>query len=156
MSTESEAVKILRELKADYVLIYVVGTRIQDPQSGGLFYVLGGGGDESKKQWFVRIAGLDITQFMYEDEFTPRPNFWENTLMGKMLPFQLFRYVDPTQQGALVEDYAVGRTAIFTYIEKYSESSKPLKLVYTSPSLTRPMQSSRELFAGVLIYELSG
>jgi len=156
MSTESEAIRILRELKADYVLVYVVGTRIREPQTGGMLYVLGGGGDESKKQWFIKIGGLDINQFLYTDEFTPRPYFWENTLMGKMMPFELFRYVDPSRGGALVEGYAPGRTAIYTYTEKYSSTSAPLKLVYKSPSLTRPMQSSQELFAGVLIYELSG
>ena len=46
----------LNEMQADYVLVFVAGEKLNldSPQS---FYTLGGGGDESKKQWFMRIAG---------------------------------------------------------------------------------------------------
>ena len=65
-----------------------------DSSTGRIYYRLGGGGDESKKQWFIRIGGLDENDFLHDDLFTPRNNFWEETLLGKMMPFTLFQYVD--------------------------------------------------------------
>ena len=47
-----------------------------------------GGGDESKKQWFIRIAGLNESQFLQPqpDDFNLTPDALQNTLFG-MLPF---------------------------------------------------------------------
>jgi dolichyl-diphosphooligosaccharide---protein glycosyltransferase len=49
-----------------------------------------GGGDESKKQWFVAIAGLNESQYLEPapDDFNLTPYALNNTLFGQMLPFQ--------------------------------------------------------------------
>ena len=65
LSSPDTAWDSLNEMQADYVLIFVVGERlnIDSPES---YYRLGGGGDESKKQWFMRIGGLDESQFLHQ------------------------------------------------------------------------------------------
>ena len=49
-----------------------------------------GGGDESKKQWFVAIAGLNESTYLEPspDDFNLTPYALNNTLFGQMLPFQ--------------------------------------------------------------------
>ena len=45
-----------KKWEADYVLVYVAGQRVDGNWNGNSLYVLNGGGDESKKSWFMRIA----------------------------------------------------------------------------------------------------
>jgi len=55
LSPPDRAIELLNELDADYVLIFIAAQKIQvAPQE---VYLLTGGADESKKQWFMRIAG---------------------------------------------------------------------------------------------------
>ena len=51
ISPEQEGWKIANNLKSDYIVIYVVGQKLPafDPISKSPLFVLGGGGDESKK-----------------------------------------------------------------------------------------------------------
>ncbi len=153
MSDEYTALKILNDLKADYVVIFVAGQTIKTRDA--TYYILGGGGDESKKQWFIKIGGLNISQYLYEDEFTPKPYFWENTLMGKMLPFTPTVYARFDQFGRLVDqsdEYKPGYTAIYQYDMKYPpEGDGPLKLAFISSSLA---ESKAGIFASVLIYKI--
>ena len=98
VSDEESAMKIVQDLKADYLLVYVVGqvqfygqTNTNGTEAGGerlSIYTLGQGGDESKKQWFMRIGGFDEANYIEEDGFTPKPEFWNNTLIGKLFPFE--------------------------------------------------------------------
>ena len=162
MSDEAEATRILGELKADYVVIFVAGVKILDQSSGTILYRLGAGGDESKKQWFIRIGGLNEDDFIYDDEFTPKPKFWDETVLGKMMPFTFLQYVD-LSQGRLIDNVEyqaggrqVGIDAIYTYNEKYSRSEgEPFRLAFTSSSLREaPSATAAEPFAAVLIYEI--
>ena len=61
LSSPDDAWKMLQETESDYVVVFVAGQKlnIQDERS---LYVLSGGGDESKKQWFMRIAGEPLTK----------------------------------------------------------------------------------------------
>ncbi|MCX8191382.1 MAG: hypothetical protein N3F06_01070 [Nitrososphaerales archaeon] len=153
MSDEHTSLRILNDLKADYVLIFVVGQAIKTRDF--TYYILGGGGDESKKQWFIRIGGLNITQYLYEDEFTPKPYFWESTLMGKLLPFTPITYGRFDQFGRLVDqsdEYKPGYTAIYVYDLKYPpDGDGPLRLAFASSSIR---EAKSGIFAGVLIYKI--
>ncbi len=77
-----------------------------------------GGGDESKKQWFIRI-GNETCGCLYEtsgpkalmqaDDFTPTPYFWANSTLGKLIPYNSQGlFYDPvsqaTQQGYAATD----------------------------------------------------
>ena len=53
LSNPDEAWHLLQEMQADYILVFVAGEKlnIDSPDSS---IRLRGGGDESKKQWFMK------------------------------------------------------------------------------------------------------
>ncbi|HSF28805.1 MAG TPA: peptidylprolyl isomerase [Nitrosopumilaceae archaeon] len=149
LSSPDKGWEILQQLEADYVVVYVVGQKFVS--SDQEFYILGGGGDESKKQWFMRIAGQDQSQFLQNDGFTPTNYFWENTLLGKMFPFTPIAYVDlnTNQQSQIYES---GFTAIYDKTIKYENNNDPLQLVYSSPTFNR---NDTGVISGVLVYQVN-
>ncbi len=150
LASPDEAWKMLNKAGANYVLVYVVGQKFVS--NGQDLYVLGGGGDESKKQWFMKIGGLDSTKFLQDDSFTPTDYFWDNTLLGKMFPFTPLTYFDPNTHNES-PTYTSGYTAIYSKTVKYDANSNgPLRLVYSSPSLDR---KDSGVFSGVLIYQVN-
>ncbi|MGI0003769.1 MAG: STT3 domain-containing protein, partial [Candidatus Nitrosotenuis sp.] len=96
LSTPDEAWKILQEMDADYLLVYVAAQRINSEEPP--LYMVQGGGDESKKQWFMRIAGAPIEKYLYDDGLSATPEFWNETVLGKMIPFTIFAYIDLANQ----------------------------------------------------------
>ncbi|MGQ0794746.1 MAG: STT3 domain-containing protein [Nitrosopumilaceae archaeon] len=149
LSSPDKGWEILQQLDADYVLVYVVGQKFVS--NDGEFYILGGGGDESKKQWFMRIAGENQSQFLENDGFTPTNYFWENTLLGKMFPFIPIAYVDLNSE-LQSQNYVSGYTAIYDKTIKYESENDPLQLVYSSPTFNR---IDSGVFSGVLIYKIN-
>lgn len=150
LESPDDAWKTLRDMHADYVLVYVVGQKFSS--QGQDLYVLGGGGDESKKQWFIKIAGEDTSKFLQADQFTPTDYFWQNTLLGYMFPFKTMTYYDPnTHQES--QAYQDGYTAIYSKDIKYTPNGNgPLQLAYESSSLNR---TDSGVFSGVLIYKVN-
>lgn len=155
VSDEQTGLKILKDLKADYVLVYVVGQRAGLPE-GGSFIILGGGGDESKKHWFMRIAGVDERQYLEDDGFTPKPLFWNGTLLGKMFPVQPAAYVRLDAQGKPVDlqaEYKTGYAPLYMEQVNYPQNGTgPLRLVHASPSF---MNKNAVLMLGVLLYKVT-
>ncbi len=150
LDSPDEAWKALKKMGANYVLVYVVGQKFVS--NGQDLYVLGGGGDESKKQWFMKIGGLDSSKFLQDDSFTPTDYFWQNTLLGKMFPFTPLTYYDPNTHNES-PTYTTGYTAIYSKTIKYpSNGNGPLRLVYSSASLNR---TDSGVFSGVLIYQVN-
>ncbi|QLH03962.1 hypothetical protein C5F49_00460 [Nitrosopumilus oxyclinae] len=142
----------LNEMQTDYVLVFVAGEKLNldSPQS---FYRLGGGGDESKKQWFMRIAGLDESKYLHADGSSGTDYFWNETLLGKMFPFTLLGYVNPNNLNQQSETYVNGMIPIYEKNIKYtSDGNGPLKLVYTSPSYVEEKVGP---MIGVFIYEVN-
>jgi dolichyl-diphosphooligosaccharide--protein glycosyltransferase len=155
MSEEKESIEILNDLKANYVVIYVVGQTFTVAESGQRLYILGSSGDESKKQWFIKIGGLDETLFLEDDAFTPKPYFWENTLLGNMIPFNFAAFAEYNQQGLQFSNstkYESGLRSIYTYDMKYpADGPGPLRLAFMSSSLAEPQDG---IFAAVIVYEI--
>ena len=150
LSSPDESWKMLREWGANYVLVYVVGQEFSS--NGQDLYVLGGGGDESKKQWFMRIAGEDTSKFLQDDQFTPNDYFWQNTLLGKMFPFTPVTYFDPNTH-LQSDKYQTGYVAVYSKTIKYPTAGDgPLKLVYSSPSLNGTRSG---IISGVLLYQVN-
>ncbi len=153
MSDEAQSVKILKDLKADYVVIFVAGQSFTF--NNQKLSILGTYGDESKKQWFIRIGGLNETLFVEEDEFTPKQYFWENTLLGKMIPFTFVSYIDYRGEQVAFSNktrYERGLGGVYAYDVKYpAEGPGPLRLAYMSQSLAEQKDG---IFAGVIIYEI--
>jgi dolichyl-diphosphooligosaccharide--protein glycosyltransferase len=153
-SDEKTGWQMLKDMGADYVLVYVVGQRAPAPD-GTNFVLLGGGGDESKKHWFMRIAGVNEFQYLEDDGFTPTPLFWNSTLLGKMFPVEPAAYVSLDRAGNIADsqaEYRSGYTPIYIENLKYPENGDgPLRLAYGSPSF---MNKNERLVLGVLIYEI--
>ena len=154
LSEERIGVQMLKDMDADYVLAYVVGRRAHVPDGTNLV-LLGGGGDESKKQWFMRIAGVDEFKYLEDDGFTPTPLFWNSTLLGKMFPVAPAAYVKLDEQGSFEDmqpEYTSGYVPLYTEMVKYpKDSDGPLRLAYASPSFVNKDQNT---MLAVMIYEI--
>ena len=139
-------------MQADYVLVFVAGEKL-NLESTQSFYRLGGGGDESKKQWFMRIAGLDESKYLHPDGASGTDYFWNETLLGKMFPFTSLGYVNPNNLNQQSETYVDGMIPIYEKNIKYTfDGNGPLKLVYASPSYVEEKVGP---MIGVFIYEVN-
>jgi dolichyl-diphosphooligosaccharide--protein glycosyltransferase len=200
MSNTTTALKIIKQIAGDrpaYVLIFITGSLIPTGQANGCSestgecYVLqvpvgsgftAGGGDESKKQWFIRIGGLNESQLLEcptlsasctsVDDFNLTPYAVQNTLFGQLLPFQLAGFLvsatssSGTQSINLVSSYQIGPNGTLP-IEAFSypyqptygvNSTGPFRLAYSSPSManpyTCPTNTSITCFSAVLVYQV--
>ncbi len=152
LSSPDDAWHLLQDLDADYVLLYVASVRISEKGAEPVFYLLQGGGDESKKQWFMRIAGEPVSRYVEPDGLSGTDYFWENTLLGKMIPYSLTAYAnfDANLQS---ETYQPGFTPIYEQDIKFPENGDgPLRLVYSSPSFD--IKHSGPI-SGIYIYEIN-
>ncbi|KER05842.1 dolichyl-diphosphooligosaccharide--protein glycosyltransferase [Marine Group I thaumarchaeote SCGC AAA799-E16] len=146
-----EAWKTLNEMEADYVLVFVAGERLTIDVNGQPLYVLRNGGDESKKQWFMRIAGLPLNQYLHNDGSSGTSYFWNETLLGKMFPFTPVIYVNGNGQQS--ETYQPGFTPVYVKDIKFPiDGNGPLKLVYASPSFN--VEKGGPML-GVFVYEVN-
>ncbi|MGB8022863.1 MAG: STT3 domain-containing protein [Nitrososphaeraceae archaeon] len=147
-----DGIKVVRQLKADYILLYIVGQRLGTGPNGTSFYTLGSGGDESKKQWFMRIGGFDETRYLEQDGLTPTPSFWNTTLLGGLIPFKVDAYAS---RANIQQQYSPGSIALYSKQVKYPANGgihQPFDLVYASPSFKSDNQG---LIFAVLIYKVN-
>jgi len=150
LGTPDDSWNILKEMNADYVLVFLSAQKINDNLDNKL-YVLGGGGDESKVLWFARIAELPAEKYLKSDGITGTNYFYEQTMLGKMIPFTSVVYYNPnTQENSAI--YKHGFVEIVSKDIKYDSDNDPLKLVYTSPSFMNEKQGPMQV---VLIYEVN-
>ncbi|TLY14890.1 MAG: hypothetical protein E6K84_01480 [Thaumarchaeota archaeon] len=168
-----------------YILLFLVGSLISI--SGQAFYVLqvpagagltAGGGDESKKQWFIRIGfhELNVSESVYlfppPDDFNLTPFTLQDTIFGQMLPFQFAGYINSA--GTLTQTYQLDNKTgappiqAFSYPYNFHFSANgpsPFRIAYYSPSLTAPTTGTCQLnpssslgycgsFYTVLIYQV--
>lgn len=191
MVPPAQSINVLKDKlhSPDYVLIFIAGYRFQPQQqqsgsSSQMYYMLTvptpypqpAGGDESKKQWFIRIGNvtcgcLEETigphALMENDDFTPTPYFWANSTLGQLIPFQSQQlYYNPvTSQTAQGYNQTIssstgasgisnGYTEIYTYQVKYptGNTSNPFQLAFESSSLPG---TSPGLFTTVLVYKVN-
>jgi len=151
LSSPDRGWELLQELGADYVLVYVASVRIDD-EGGSALYLLQGGADESKKQWFMRIAGVPVSRYVEADGLSGTDYFWDNTLLGKMFPYSLLAYAN-FNANLQSETYQPGFTPIYEKDVKYpSDGDGPLRLVYSSSSFDRDTSGP---ISGVFIYEVN-
>ena len=140
-------------LDADYILVEVISEKFDESLANVPLYSLGPSGDETKKTWFARIAGISPGLFVHPDQFgTPNDRFWNETLLGHLIPFSPAIYIDPINQTES-RTYQQGYVPLYVKDIKFpSNSDGPFKLVYSSPSFNKtdagPMIS-------VLIYEVN-
>ena len=151
LNSPDNAWATFQEMGVDYVLVFVSAQKI-DEINGESLYLLSGGGDESKKQWFMRIAGEDETRFLHPDGISGTDYFWNNTLLGKLFPFSTLVYVDPIVSELQSETYQPGFIPIYTKDIKYDfNGDGPFRFVYGSPSFV----NEDDVLIGIFIYELN-
>ncbi|MGY5142384.1 MAG: hypothetical protein ACW9WZ_04990 [Nitrosopumilus sp.] len=149
-SEPQNAWKSLKELEVDYLVIFVVGERLPANLNDQGMYVLGGGGDESKKSWIVRIANLPENDYFLPGTDVSTNLFWEETLLGKLIPFSVLGFVDPMTNNDYYS-YQPGTIPIYVKDIKFDESD-PFTLVYSSPSFNA---DKGEAVIGVFVYKLN-
>ena len=151
MSSPDDSWQILQEMDADYVLVFVAAEDIGSNSSEFPLYVQGGGGDETKMYWFSIIAGLNPANYLNSDVKTPTFNFYDNTMLGKMIPFIPVIYYQPqTQENSQI--YKPGFVEISKKIIKFEKETDPLKFVYASPSFYHDDYQA-QIF--IVIYEVN-
>ena len=152
LSTPDEAWNLLTEWDVDYVVVFVAAQKIYGDSDNGTLYVLNGGGDESKKPWFMRIANVELSKYLESDGRTATPYFWNETLLGKMIPYNTLVYYDEKAQESY-EFFKNGSIPISILEINYdNDGNYPLKLVHTSPSFTN---KNIDRFSAVLVYEVN-
>ena len=136
LSSPDEGWSMLKEWGSDYVVVFVTAERLENySNSGERLYALGTGGDETKSQWFIRIAGLPVQNYLYSDLYTVNNNFLNNTLLGQMIPYTPIAYYDQTTQQSWTE-FRPGFIPLYVENIKYDSDDEPLKLVHSSPSFS--------------------
>ena len=116
------------------------------------YYLLSGGGDESKKLWFMRIGDVELLKYLESDGRTGTSYFWNETLLGKMIPYSIVIYYNEELQQSS-EIFQNGFVPISILEINYDdEGNYPLKLVHTSPSFTN---ENINRFSAVLVYEVN-
>ena len=153
LSTPEQGWSSLQEMDADYFVIFVASERLKvTGTENQAIYLLHGGGDESKKQWFMRIANEPLSRYVHNDGMSGTDYFWNETLLGNMIPFKLLGYINlQTNEQSLT--YQPGYTALYEKNIKFSQDGNgPLKLVYASPSFDRQTPGS---MVGVYVYEIN-
>ena len=152
MSTPDEAWNLLTEWDVDYVVVYVAAQRLTGDWNDDSLYVLNGGGDESKKSWFMRIGDVELSKYLESDGRTATNYFWNETLLGKMIPYNTLVYYDEKSQQSS-EIFQNGFVPISILEINYDDDGNyPLKLVHTSPSFTN---KNIDRFSAVFVYEIN-
>jgi len=144
---------IITGLDADYVLINLAGERLSEENVMQLYTLRQNGGDETKVFWFIKIADLPVLDY-YNPEFTSYTDkFWNETLLGKLIPFTPLVYVDPNNTEIQSETFKPGYTAIYVRDIKFpSDGDGPFQLVYVSPSFE---DDNSGPITGAIIYKIN-
>ena len=152
LSTPNEGWKMLQDMNADYVVVFVAGERFDAKYDNEQVSYLGHGGDESKAIWFIRIAELPEQKYFEFNSGVFNNYFWNETLLGKMIPFSTITYYNTELQKETLT-YQSGFIPISIKDIKYSDSTNdPLWLVYASPSFYDEKPGP---MTGVFVYEIN-
>jgi len=144
---------IITGLDADYVLINLAGEKLSEENIMPMYTLRQNGGDETKVFWFLKIADLPVLDY-YNPELTSYTDkFWNETLLGKLIPFTPLVYVDPNNTQIQSETFKPGYTAIYVRDIKFpSDGDGPFQLVYVSPSFER---NDGGTVTGAIIYKIN-
>jgi len=144
---------ILTGLDADYIIVNLAVQKLPSENIMDLYALQQKGGDETKAFWFLKIADLSVFDY-YNPELSGYSNkFWDETLLGKLIPFTHILYVDPANPEIQSETYKRGYTSIYVKDIKFPMNEDgPFQLVYVSPSFE--MDAPGPL-TGPLIYKVN-
>ena len=145
--------RIITGLDADYILINLAGERLSEENLMPLYTFRQNGGDETKAFWFIKIADLRLLDYYNPGLTSYTDKFWNETLLGKLIPFTPLVYVDPNNTEIQSETFEWGYTAIYVRDIKFpSDGDGPFQLVYVSPSFESDMSGP---VTGTIIYKIN-
>ena len=159
MSNVTHAAAMARSMgggRPTYIAIFLTGSvlppsftgtsssyyTLQVPSGGGF---TAGGGDESKKQWFIRIGNLTESKYLEcpgtsaneltsagqactsSDDFNLTPYAMQNSLFGQLMPFHVAGYLFTQGSGAQT---SIGFSSTYTF---GSNGAPPIE-AFTYPS----------------------
>jgi len=144
---------ILTGLDADYIIVNLAVQKLTEENIMDLYVIKQKGGDETKAFWFLKIADLSFMDY-YNPELSGYSNkFWDETLLGKLIPFTRIVYVDTDNAEILSETFKPGYTSIYVKDIKFpADGDGPFQLVYVPPSFE--MDAPGPL-TGPLIYKIN-
>ena len=144
---------VITGLDADYIIVNLVAQKLSAENIMDLYVIKQKGGDETKAFWFLKIADLRITDY-YNPELTGYSSkFWDETLLGKLIPFTHVLYVDPDNPEIQSETFKPGYTSIYIKDIKFPMNEDgPFQLVYVPTSFE--MDAPGPL-TGPLIYKIN-
>jgi len=152
LDTPDNSWNMLQKMEADYIVVFIAGERLDAYYQNEQAYYLAHGGDESKLSWFIRIAELPLEKYFEPNSNIPNDYFWNETLLGKMIPFSIVTYYN-IDLGTQYKIHQPGSISLSVKEIKYDyDSTGPLKLVYASPSFTDGKIGS---MTGVFVYEIN-
>ena len=144
---------VLTGLDADYILINIVGQRLSLDNVVPLYTMKQLGGDETKAFWILKIADLSV-----RDYYNPGMNgytnkFWNETLLGKMIPFTPLVYVDPNNPSSQSQKWEPGYIPVYVKDHKFPiDGTGPFELVYESISFQKDEAGP---LTGAIIYKIN-
>ena len=93
-----------------------------------------------------------MSKFIESDNITPTKFYMENTTLGMLTPFTIFKYVEPST-GRTFDDYQIGLIPVYVNDLKFKDpENDPFYLVYASPSFYSQQQGP---MSAVLIYKIN-
>ena len=144
---------VVTGLDADYVLINLAVEKLSEENVPNLYTLKQKGGDESKAFWFMKIADLRILDYYNPELSGYTDEFWNETLLGNMIPFTPIIYVDPENTEIQSDIFKPGYIAIYLKNIKFPmDDDGPFQLVYMPPSFERDDSGPQ---IGPLIYKIN-
>jgi dolichyl-diphosphooligosaccharide--protein glycosyltransferase len=144
---------VLTGLDADYIIINLAAQKLPAENIMDLYVLKQKGGDETKAFWFLKIADLRVFDYYNPELSGFSDKFWDETLLGKLIPFTHVLYVDPDNPELQSETFKPGYTSIYVKNVKFPiNEDGPFQLVYVSPSFE--MDAPGPL-TGPLIYKVN-
>ena len=139
-------------MDADYLIIFIAAERFPVPYGNDFLYMLDGGADESKKTWLMHISNHDLSKLLEYDNITPTPYFMENSTLGKLMPFSIYKYVE-LGTDKLYDEFIPESVPIYYKDVKYVDpDNDPYYLVYASPTFFSEVPGA---MTAVLIYKIN-
>jgi dolichyl-diphosphooligosaccharide--protein glycosyltransferase len=144
---------VVTGLDADYIIINLVAEKLSEENIMDLYTLRQKGGDETKAYWFFKIADLRVLDY-YNPELTSYTDkFWDDTLLGKLIPFTHVLYVDPDNPERQSETFKPGYTSIYVKDVKFpTDGDGPFQLVYMSSSFELDVPGP---MTGPIIYKIN-
>ena len=140
-------------LDADYIIINLAVEKLPEENVLDLYMFKQKGGDETKAFWFMKISDLEVLDYYNRDFQSYTDKFWNETLLGKLIPFTLVTYVHEDNTEIQSNTFKPGYLAVYVKDVKFpTDGDGPFQLVYVPPSFEKDTAGP---LTGPLIYKIN-